>query len=148
MATTEVNRCSVCSYVHTKIALEAGIEKEEVQAILAGIKAEYPKEELPGILFAQHYADSKGKPSLLAWEEIKGFYGTPTALGILGAVRIIMLGNAIGIPMGSLFTRFRGKPDERSSISYEIAVMLMCPVYLPIAAAHAAIAGLSKKPMI
>src|SRR5699024_10855220 len=63
LAVTEVNGCEVCSYAHTKSALEMGMSKTEVKQILTGEKADFPKEEEKAILFAQHYADANGKPT-------------------------------------------------------------------------------------
>lgn len=33
---TEVNGCEVCSYAHTKIALEKGLSNKEIQMLLSG----------------------------------------------------------------------------------------------------------------
>lgn len=38
LAVTEVNGCEVCSYAHTKSALEMGMSQTEIQEILSGEK--------------------------------------------------------------------------------------------------------------
>ena len=63
MSVTEVNGCAICSYAHTKMALEIGMSSKEIQNILSGVMDDIPPDEIPGIIFAQHYADSRGKPS-------------------------------------------------------------------------------------
>lgn len=146
LAVTEVNQCPLCSYEHTKIALEAGMENGEIQSLLAGSADSVPKEETAAVLFAQHYADSRGKPSPEAWKRIAETYGKPEAMGILGAVRIIMLGNAFGIVLNSLKGRRKGKPDERSSPRYEISMLLAFLPFLLWAGAHAGIANLLRLP--
>ena len=121
LAVTEVNGCRMCSFVHARIALESGLSAEEIEGMLAGQAQTVPAEELPAVLFAQHYADVRGNPSRAAWEGAVSRYGRARAMAILGAVRGIMLGNAYGIPLGSLLARLRGKRahvDERSSLGY------------------------------
>lgn len=87
-------------------------------------------------MFAQHYADSRGKPSKSSWDQIVKAYGLMKAKGILGAIRIIMMGNAYGIPWGSLLKRFKGKSDTRSSLFYELTVAIVGSILIPIAMIH------------
>ena len=148
LAVTEVNGCALCSYAHTKIALEAGMRNEEIQNMLAGDMADTPAEELPAVLFAQHYAERRGKPAQKTWERIIEVYGPSMAYGILGAVRMIMMGNAFGIPWGSFLSRFKGKPDKRSCLLYELSVMLFGTLLMPVAMLHALIAVLFRVPII
>ena len=69
LAVTKVNGCAMCSYYHTKVALEEGFRAEEIRAMLGGDFADVPTEQLSGVLFAQHYADQRGKPSRESWDE-------------------------------------------------------------------------------
>ena len=62
MAVTEVNGCPYCSYFHAQVALKAGINIEEIDRTLAGDFKDAPGEELAALYFAQHYAESGGKP--------------------------------------------------------------------------------------
>ena len=71
LAVTEVNGCVVCSYAHTKMALEAGMSNEEIQNMLAGISDDIPENEMSAVVFSQHYADSRGYPSKESWERIE-----------------------------------------------------------------------------
>ncbi|ABE51396.1 carboxymuconolactone decarboxylase family protein [Methanococcoides burtonii] len=148
LAVTEVNGCEVCSYAHTKMALEAGMSNEEIQSMLAGISDDVPEEEMSAVVFGQHYADSRGYPSKESWERIIEIYGLREAKGILASIRIMMLGNAAGIPWGSFVNRFKGKPDNRSSLPYEIGMILCTIIYLPIALIHALLAKLFNRSTI
>lgn len=128
LAVTQVNGCALCSYAHTKMALEAGMSAEEIQAMLAGTESDAPAEELPAILFAQHYADQRGRPSLPSWQRVIEVYGEQGALAVLSAVQVIMMGNTWGIPAGSLAARINGRAeriDSRSSVPYEIGMILL-----------------------
>jgi AhpD family alkylhydroperoxidase len=49
LAVTEVNGCEMCSYAHTKMALEAGLSNDEIQQMLAGDNWAY---------FPQHFNKS------------------------------------------------------------------------------------------
>lgn len=148
LAVTEVNGCALCSYYHTRVSLEHGMSAGEIKSMLGGEFADAPEAELPAILFAQHYADTRGKPSKLAWERVLEVYGETGAYGVLAATRMIMMGNAFGIVWGSFFSRFRGKADPRSNLGYELA-QLVCTVPLVLAGMiHAGILRLIKKPVL
>ena len=148
MAVTEVNGCAICSYAHTKMALEIGMSNEEIQNILSGVMDDIPPDETAGVMFAQHYADSRGKPSKEAWKRVVEIYGLSKAKGILGAIRMIMVGNIYGIPWSSFFNRFRGKPDKRSNILYEINMIITCILFTPIVIIHALASYLFQMPII
>jgi AhpD family alkylhydroperoxidase len=150
LAVTEVNGCRMCSWAHTRIALEAGLSPEEIGEMLAGQMEKVPADELPAALFAQHYADTRGIFSREAWTGVVARYGWDGAMGILGAVRGIMLGNAYGIPLGSLLSRLQGRRaaiDPRSSAGYELLILLTAPAVIPIALLHAFFARLLRVPV-
>ena len=162
LAVTEVNDCSFCSFAHTKMALEAGMSNEEIYNMLAGVTDDVPEEEMSGIVFSQHYAETRGYPSKKSWERIVEIYGLREAKGILGVIRVIMFGNAAGVVWGSFLDRFKketgtgtgtgtGKEketDERSSLLYEIGMILGTFIFLPIALIHALLAKLLRRPVI
>ena len=54
---------------------------------------------------------------------------------------MIMMGNAYGIAYGSLIKRFKGNPDKRSSLTYELAVVLASVTFIPLALAHSLLAN-------
>ena len=146
LAVTEVNGCLICSYAHTKMALEVGMSNEEIQQLLAGTFDDVPTEEVAAVLFGQHYAESRGRPTKEAWDRIVELYGTTLAHGILGACRVMMWGNAYGIPYSSFVNRFKGKPDKRCTFPYEVAMLVTALGYLPIALIHSVISGLLLRP--
>ncbi|MGB9667230.1 MAG: carboxymuconolactone decarboxylase family protein [Candidatus Cryosericum sp.] len=148
LAVTEVNGCEVCSYGHTKMALEQGVSSEEIQKLLTGVMDGIPDDEVKAVFFAQHYADTRGHPSAASWQQIVKTYGPTKALGILGATRAIMFGNAYGIPLSAFRNRLLGKPIKKSSLAYELGMMLSIIVFLPVAAVHALISSLLRAPII
>ena len=142
LTVTEVNGCEICSYAHTKMALEAGMSTGEIQNMLSGVMGDIPSDEIQAILFAQHYADTRGRPSREAWNRIIESYGLTKSHGILGAIRIIMIGNAYGIPWSSFVNRLKGRPDIRSSLFYEAEVMILGSFLMPVAIGQSLIAAL------
>lgn len=137
LTVTEVNGCELCSYAHARFALEAGLSHAEVRALLGGSSDGVPDHQLPALAFAQHYADTRGHPSPLAWQDLVVTYGEHEALGALAAVRLMMWGNAAGIPLSSLRSRLKGAPDPGSTLRYEVATILGTAVVLPLALVHA-----------
>lgn len=136
LAVTEVNGCAMCSYAHSKMALEAGLSNEEISSLLAGESSNLPEQELSAIMFAQHVAEQKGIPSKEAWKRMQSLYGERHAEAIFSAICVIMAGNTYGIPFGSLKSRIHGNKtdiDKRSSLPYELIMILSLLVILPIA---------------
>ena len=79
LAVTEVNGCEACSFAHTRVALEEGMTAEEINALLSGDTGNIPEAEIIGVMFAQHYADQKGKFSEEAWQRLVDEYGVDKA---------------------------------------------------------------------
>jgi AhpD family alkylhydroperoxidase len=148
LAVTEVNGCEICSYAHARMALESGMTREEIRMLLAGDTGAIPVDESPAIVFAQHYADSRGKPTRESWQRLVDEYGVAKSLGILAAARMMMIGNALGIAVSALRKRLKGRPVARSSLGYEAAMILSVVVLLPAALVHAAAAAALRTPVI
>lgn len=133
LAVTQVNQCEVCSYAHTKIALEANMSNDEIQAMLGGVTDFAPKDELAAIMFAQHVAETKNHPSKEAWNQVISVYGKKKAFGILGAARIIMMGNAYGIAYSSFLNRFKPNSKSQCGLFYEVSMIIASILMTPIA---------------
>ncbi|AUB54578.1 MULTISPECIES: carboxymuconolactone decarboxylase family protein [Methanobacterium] len=147
LTVTEVNGCAICSYAHSKRALESGMNSGEIQNMLSGIMDDVPSDELAAVMFAQHYADTRGNPTHESWQRIVEIYGMNRAMGILGSIRTIMMGNTYGIPWSSFFNRLRGRADPRSSLLYEVEMMLGT-ILVPFSVIHALISGLFGRAII
>ena len=149
LAVTNVNKCAMCSYAHTEMALKAGLNQEEINAFVEGDFPDIPDEQVKAVLFGQHYADMRGKPKREMWDEILKEYGKNLSYCILAAIRIMMFGNAIGIVIGSIRNRFKGKKgDPRSNVFYEIMfVLLLLPILL-ISPLQALVMDLFRMPVI
>lgn len=141
LAVTAVNGCELCSYAHTRMALDAGVSDTEVRALLGGVTTGIPDHQLAGIAFAQHYADTRGNPDPTAWTALVDQYGTTQAVCVLRSTRMMMWGNALGIPLSSLRARLQGSPDPGSTLAYEIGTPLGSLLVTPVALVHALLRG-------
>jgi AhpD family alkylhydroperoxidase len=97
LVVTEVNDCRYCSYFHAQEALKAGILKEELQDLLDGCIPEgSPEEEVPALLYAQHWAESDARPDPEAQLRLLDVYGKDKAGAIQIILRMIRMGNLLG----------------------------------------------------
>jgi AhpD family alkylhydroperoxidase len=93
LAATAVNRCRYCSYLHARRALVEGMSSEEVEALQTGELANSPPEELAALLYAQHWAETRGKPDPAARERLVEQYGEERVDAMELALRTIQMGN-------------------------------------------------------
>ena len=123
LAVTQVNGCRMCSYFHTKKALEMGVPEHEIRKILQGELGGAPQKEAVALAFAQHYADAAGYFDQDAWNRVVETYGASKSRSILAYIRAIMVGNAQGNIIGAIKSRFCGKPEPGSAFHKELAVL-------------------------
>jgi AhpD family alkylhydroperoxidase len=62
LAVTEVNGCRYCAYAHARLALAAGITRSEIDALAEGNLHGFSPEQIPALLYAQHWAENDGNP--------------------------------------------------------------------------------------
>lgn len=132
LAVTEVNGCQVCTYTHTKQAIESGSSKEEIAMFLSGDLSNSKKNEVVGLLFAQHYADVSGKYNQQTFDKVIEEYGKDMAYGILANIRIIMMGNAHGIAYGCLKERLKGHKVKGSKLITELTILSSIIILVPL----------------
>jgi len=142
LVVTEVNGCALCSYQHTKMALKKGMSNEEISSFLSGDDSFVKQKEAKAIIFAQHYAESKGFPQKYAYDAIVKEYGEKEACIILSAIQIITAGNMYGIPSSAFSSRLKGNPYKESSLFYELKMLIIGILCLPIAIIHGSLRAL------
>lgn len=136
LAVTEVNGCPACSYAHTKMALRQGMSGEEISSFLSGEDHLIKPEEAKAIMFAQHFADTRGYPKKYAYDAVIEEYGKKEARIMLSAIQIMISGNMYGIPYSAFQSRLKGKPYKDSSLFFELGMLTVGLLLLPIAAIH------------
>ena len=146
LAVTEVNGCAACSYQHTKMALRQGMSNEEICSFLSGDNNFIKPEEVKAIMFAQHFADSRGLPKKYAYDTIVKEYGKTKAGIILGACQVILAGNMYGIPFSAFQSRLKGKTYKDSTLFYELGMLIAGIVCIPVALVHGLLKALIALP--
>lgn len=96
LAVTAVNDCRYCSFVHTRQALQKGVSSEEIITLGEGSFDCCPEEEVPALLYAQHWAETHGNPDEAARAKILEIYGEEKTRAIEFAIRMITAGNLTG----------------------------------------------------
>ena len=136
LAVTEVSGCAACSYQHAAMALQQGMSNEEISSFLSGDGHFIKPEEAKGILFAQHFAESRGCPKKDTYDALVAEYGDNKAKVILAALQIMIAGNMYGIPFSAFQSRRKGKPFKDSSLFYELGMLIAGILCLPVAMVH------------
>ncbi len=96
LAVTEVNGCRYCQYAHAKMALEIGLSKEEIETLSSGTFHNCPPEEVPALLYAQHWAENNGQPDEETRLKILDIYDKKTVEAMELAMKMIRMGNLLG----------------------------------------------------
>ena len=96
LAATAVNRCRYCSNYHARIAFEKGISKEEIAALDDKVLDGSPEEQLPALLYAQHWAESGGHASPEMDERLLQIYAVQQVKAIQLSLLIIRTANLLG----------------------------------------------------
>jgi AhpD family alkylhydroperoxidase len=121
LAVTEVNGCRYCRYAHARLGLKAGLSRAEVDALAVGSFHGAPPEQVPALLYAQHWAETEGNPDPDTRRRIVETYGPEQTEAIELALRTIRIGNLAGNTWDYLLYRVsfgrwgNAAPSERAS---------------------------------
>ena len=96
LTVTEANRCRYCAYAHARIALAAGVTRADVDALAGGDFRGSPPEQIPALLYAQHWAETDGRPDPEARQRVLETYGQAKTEAIELSMRMIRVGNLTG----------------------------------------------------
>ncbi|MCU0105663.1 carboxymuconolactone decarboxylase family protein [Acholeplasma vituli] len=132
LAVTEVNGCTICSFVHTKLALKAGLTQDDIQELLAGELVGVPKEEALGVLFAKDYAFNKETIDPAFYQKLVDTYNIRKARAVLGVSEMITMTNSMGLALGYLKRSLSFKHVKGSNILNEIFIPLSTMVLFPL----------------
>ncbi len=132
LAVTQVNGCRYCSYLHTRLALRAGVEGDETRALVAGNLQAAPRAEHTALIFAQHVADTEGQPDAEAFEHVLAEYGPQATHEIMASIRAILIGNIYGLAFDALLFRLRLRPVDGSGLWRELAILVGSAVWGPV----------------
>ena len=131
LAVTAVNGCRYCSYGHTRAALAAGVPEEDIRDLADGELHRLPADEIVGLTYAQHYAETGGEPDKFAWRRLVEVYGDDRARDISAYIRMITIGNLFGNTFDAFLSRLKFNPAPDSSLLQELAVLVGGFVVIP-----------------
>ncbi len=131
---TAVNGCRYCEWYHAKKAVASGISENEVKNMLQlQFETDATDFEIPGLLYAQHYAETKRSPEKEMTDKLNEFYGEETAYHIYLMIRIIFFGNLSGNTFDAFLSRLKGNRAANSNVVFEfIFFVVNIPFLLPI----------------
>jgi len=132
LAVTQVNGCRYCEYGHSRMALEAGIPAEEIRQLMAGEFDGLTEREAPAVLFAQHYAETGGRPTPEAQQRLLDTYGPDTARDVMAYICMITLGNMVGNTFDALLARLTLRPVPDSRLRDEVGILLLTAFWVPV----------------
>ena len=96
LVVTQVNQCRYCSYAHAREALSKGISQSEIESLGQGMFETSTPEEVPALLYAQHWAETDGTPEAAVREPVVDRYGAQAVRLMELAMRMIRAGNLSG----------------------------------------------------
>jgi AhpD family alkylhydroperoxidase len=89
LAVTRVNACTMCAWFHTREALRAGMDREEVRQLLEAEWGRVPGEQHAALLYAQHWAETQGRTDPAAQAVFDAAYPPRTREAVLTSIRFI-----------------------------------------------------------
>lgn len=110
LAVTRVNDCRYCCYFHSHRALRSGVSEDELRRLLEWDLGTFPEKEVVALAFAQHYAESGGRPDVEALRRLDAYYGPRVSRDILSYIRVITIGNLTGNTLDAILRRLRLLP--------------------------------------
>ncbi|TAL27357.1 MAG: carboxymuconolactone decarboxylase family protein [Nitrospirae bacterium] len=131
LAVTSVNGCKYCAWYHSREALKAGMDQNEVKQLLSSqLTGQIEDRELAALNFAFHYAETDQRPDLELVNNLFEVYGNETASEILVKLRIIYFGNLCGNTFEAFLSRLKGESPENSFWLSELIIFLaVSPLY-------------------
>lgn len=96
LTVTEVNGCRYCAYAHARFALSAGLTHEHIAALIAGEMQGVPEEQVAAVLYAQHWAETDGRPDQEVRRRVVETYGSDKTEAMEIYMRMMRVGNLVG----------------------------------------------------
>jgi AhpD family alkylhydroperoxidase len=125
LAVCGVNKCLYCTWLHTKTALETGLDETEINKILSGDFKNIRDGEAVAVLYAQHWADSKGDVSIEARQRVVKKYGKYKTTHIEANINVVYFGNLCS---NTVYSYQNGTIANKDRITVFITYMLALPV--------------------
>lgn len=130
LAVTSVNDCRYCSWVHTGLALENGVDLSELQHVLDTQHfGDLSEKEAVAVLFGKHFADTSRQPSKDAESALQRAWSDTERAEIMAYIHAIYFANLSGNSADAWLARLRGVPVENGHpVAEALAAFMSAPV--------------------
>ncbi|TJY63110.1 carboxymuconolactone decarboxylase family protein [Sinimarinibacterium sp. CAU 1509] len=130
LAVTMVNDCRYCSWVHTGLALNNGVDLDALQNLWASeLPGEIDSPAAVAILFAKHFADTRRCPERPARTALKQHYTGWQRLEIMAYIHAIYFANLSGNSGDAWIARLQGRSvRDGHPVAEAAAALLAAPV--------------------
>jgi AhpD family alkylhydroperoxidase len=130
LGVTAVNDCRYCSYVHTGLALDNGVDLDDLRHLLDnGTFGDVDTREAVAILFAKHFADTLRQPSPAARAALANEFSAGERREIMAYIHAIYFANLAGNSADAWLTRLKGGAVVQGNPAGEaLAALLAAPL--------------------
>ncbi len=130
LAVTSVNDCRYCSWAHTGLALQQGIDLDALRQLLDREHiADADRPEVVAILFAQHFAATGRRPDAAARAALERSFPQPQRREIMAYIHAIYFANLSGNSADAWLARLRGEPvADGHPLAEAFAAVLAAPI--------------------
>lgn len=130
LGVTAVNDCRYCSWVHTGLALQNGVDLDELGHLLdAATFGDVQGRDATAILFAKHFADTAREPSPEAQAALAREFTPREREEIMAYIHAIWFANLAGNSADAWLARLKGiKVDGGHPLAEAIAAVVAAPV--------------------
>jgi AhpD family alkylhydroperoxidase len=112
LATTAVNECRYCDWVHSRAAAAHGVDLDEFRALLADTEiAPRDDREALAVLYAQHYAQERGHADPELTRRLREAFGAQGSDELLAYIRGMCFANLAGNTLDAVLHRLRALRD-------------------------------------
>lgn len=130
LAVTSVNDCRYCSWVHTGLALENGVDMDELSHVLDSTTfGQLNEREAIAVLYGKHFADTLRNPSAEAEQALQKSWTEKERAEIMAYIHAIYFANLSGNSADAWLARLRGmKVENGHAVAEAIAALVSAPV--------------------
>ncbi len=122
LAVVSVNQCDYCSWFYPKMA-SFRLSSTEIKKILdKQLDEEIDDYEIVALTYAQHYAETDGKPDTEMTKKLIDFYGRGVSDDIMLYIRRAMSDSLSGNMIDAFFSRLKGETVPKSNFWIELVM--------------------------
>lgn len=137
LAVTSVNKCRYCTWMHTEIAGNSGVDGAQIAALLSSsVDADFGDEK-EALVYAVYFAETERNPTKTRTGRLIAKYGEEKAAQIVQYLNLIYFANLSGNTFDAFLSRLDGNAPEAGNAAFEAAfAALAAPALLAVRAVY------------